>query len=51
MYLNCVDCDVNVTIMWIKFEKKEKKQYLKVDSEYKKINYFYIKTTAFSLFK
>ena len=20
----CLDCDVNVTIMWIKFEKKER---------------------------
>ena len=24
MYLNYLDCDVNVTIMWIQFKKKEK---------------------------
>ena len=23
MYLYCLDCDVKVTIMWIKFEKKK----------------------------
>jgi len=25
MYLYCSDCDVKVTIMWIKFEKKKKR--------------------------
>ena len=28
MYLYCSDCDVKVTIMWIKFEEK-KKEYVK----------------------
>ena len=26
MYLYCLDCDVKVTIMWIKFEKKRKRK-------------------------
>ena len=26
MYLYCLDCDVKVTVMWIKFEKKKKEK-------------------------
>ena len=26
MYLYCLDCDVEVTIMWIKFEEKKKRK-------------------------
>jgi len=30
MYLYCLDCDVKVTIMWIKFEKKREEHHLEV---------------------
>ena len=42
MYLDCLDCDVKVTIMWIKFENQKQKQKQKTKNHKQCVRFIFV---------